>query len=191
MTIFSPAQKTLGLFPYLPMQVTLADFDNYEFLSRLCPPLFLSALPFLYFDLLVCWSGYSKWDDQLFSPPGNQAPVKKASQYRNERQDGLTGGKRVVREREKQKSRLYLDTSRCGRCFRPSRSPGPWWARPKAGAAGPRWSLRRSTGAASLRRKCPSTGPGCRSPCRHTCPGPSEKSKPIYQAIFHRPQSFY
>ena len=32
------------------------------------------------------------------SPPGYQAPVKKASQCKNERQDGLVGGKLVERE---------------------------------------------------------------------------------------------
>ena len=34
-----------------------------------------------------------------FSPPGHQGPVKKASRCRNERQEGLAGGKRVEREK--------------------------------------------------------------------------------------------
>ena len=45
--------------------------------------LLLSALPSSYFDLSVCW----------VSPPGYLAPVKESSQCRNERQEGLAGGK--------------------------------------------------------------------------------------------------
>ena len=34
----------------------------------------------------------------MLRPPGHPAPVKKASRCGNERQEGLAGGKRVVRE---------------------------------------------------------------------------------------------
>ena len=38
------------------------------------------------------------------SPPGYQAPVKRASRCGNERQEGLAGGKRVEREESKNTS---------------------------------------------------------------------------------------
>ena len=41
---------------------------------------------------------------QQLSPPGYQAPVKKASQSINERQEGQAGEKRVVREEEQKKT---------------------------------------------------------------------------------------
>ena len=39
--------------------------------------------------------------DQLLSPPGYNAPDKKAGRCRNERQEGLAGGKRSKGKGEK------------------------------------------------------------------------------------------
>ena len=61
---------------------------------NLSSQLLLLALPSLYFDLSGCGVGGILRDDQLLSPPGYQATVKKASWYRIERLEGLAGGKR-------------------------------------------------------------------------------------------------
>ena len=46
--------------------------------------------------------------DQKLNPSGNQAPIMKASRCRNERWEGLAGGKRVVRKGRKKLLRMLL-----------------------------------------------------------------------------------
>ena len=92
---FEPRSGKSVKFGCLPtLMLSRCTYLNLNLYSQLL----LSVLPSSNFDLLVCRVGNSKWGDQKLRTPDYQVQVKKASRYRSERQEGLSGRKRVLRE---------------------------------------------------------------------------------------------